>query len=88
MADYLGVLTIYGSAREVQGGVSSQDLVTAINKRNKTRDKAKHHLKKVIYLKDFEGALKWLKQEIKKDDVVLLLGAGDVFRVGEKLLKK
>lgn len=87
-ADYLGVLTIYGSAREVQGGVSSQDLVKAINKRNKTRDKAKHQLKKVVYLKDFEVALKWLRQEIKKDDVVLLLGAGDVFRVGEKLLKK
>lgn len=87
-ADCLGILSIYGSAREVQGGVSSQELVNAINGRNKIRFKTTYKPKKAVYLKDFEGALKWLKQEIKKDDVVLLLGAGDVFRVGERLLKK
>jgi UDP-N-acetylmuramate--alanine ligase len=80
-ADILGILSIYGSAREVQGGVSSQELVVAINERR--RDK-----KMAVHLHDFDEALKWLKQEIKKDDVVLLLGAGDVFRVGEGLLKK
>lgn len=93
-ADKLGVLSIYGSAREEQGGVSSQDLVKAINKRNKSRMEAcqkkknKKNKKEAIYLHDFAQALKWLKEEIKKDDVVLLLGAGDVFRLGESLLKK
>ncbi len=79
LADYLGVLPIYGSAREKQGGVSSQDLVSEIEKRNEA---------KVVYLKSFEVALKFLKKELKKDDVVLLLGAGDVFRIGERLLQQ
>lgn len=84
-ADKLGVLSIYGSAREKQGGVSSQELVRAINKKNR---KGKKEKGEAVYLKDFDEALKWLKKEIKKDDLVLLLGAGDVFRVGERLLKK
>lgn len=96
-ADVLGVLSIYGSAREVQGGVSSQELVTAINERwreekgvDRKIEKGKVGKKKkaVVYLRDFDQALKWLRQEIRKDDIVLLLGAGDVFRVGENLLKK
>jgi UDP-N-acetylmuramate--alanine ligase len=86
--DALGVLSIYGSAREVQGGVSSQELVTAINTRKKKNIKDSKRKKDAAYLKDFDQAVKWLKKEIKKNDVVLLLGAGDVFRVGERLLKK
>jgi UDP-N-acetylmuramate--alanine ligase len=93
-ADSLGILSIYGSAREAQGGVSSQELVTAINERNdggvknRKNKKDKNSKKEAVCLKDFDEALKWLKKETRKDDIVLLLGAGDVFRVGERLLKK
>jgi len=87
-ADKIGVLPIYGSARESQGGVSSQDLVVAISKRNNQNIKGSKQKEGAVYLQDFDQAVKWLKREIQKDDVVLLLGAGDVFRVGEKLLKR
>lgn len=80
MADALGILEIYGSAREVQGGVSSRDLVRAL--------KADGRKKPAVYLSDFEQALSWLKKSLKPNDILLLIGAGDIFRVGEKLLRK
>jgi UDP-N-acetylmuramate--alanine ligase len=79
-ADVLGILEIYGSAREVQGGVSSRDLVKAL--------KAAGRKKPAVYLSDFDQALSWLKKILKPNDILLLIGAGDIFRVGERLLKK
>jgi UDP-N-acetylmuramate--alanine ligase len=81
-ADELVVLDIYGSAREKQGGVSSAQLVKAIdifNSKNKIKQK-------VLNIKNIDEAVKYLRFDIKKNDVLLLMGAGDVFRVGEKLL--
>ena len=78
-ADVLGILSIYGSAREEQGGISSLELVKEIKKRK---------IKLVKYLADFNQASEWLKKDLKKGDILVLLGAGDVFRVGEMLLKK
>jgi len=79
-ADVLGLMEIYGSAREKQGGVSSRDLALAL-KSNKAKQKIK-------YLKNFDQALEWLQKNLEKNDVLVLMGAGDIFRVGEKLLKK
>lgn len=74
-ADEVIVLDIYGSAREVQGGVHSQDLVNKIaNQQTK-------------YIPTLDEAEKYLKEKIGRNDVVILMGAGDVFRVGEKLVK-
>lgn len=79
-ADVLGILEIYGSAREVQGGISSRDLVKAL--------KVAGRKKPAVYLSDFDQALSWLKKILKPNDILLLIGAGDIFRVGERLLKK
>lgn len=79
-ADVLGILEIYGSAREKQGGVSSRDLVAALKKDGRK--------KPVVYLSDFNQALDWLYKVLGPDDILLLIGAGDVFRIGEKLLKR
>jgi len=79
-ADVLGILEIYGSAREKQGGVSSRDLVQAI--------KVEGRKKPALYLKDFDQALNWLQKTLRPNDLLLLIGAGDIFRVGERLLKK
>lgn len=79
-ADVLGILEIYGSAREKQGGVSSRDLVKAI--------KVAGRKKPALYLKDFDQALTWLQKTLRPNDLLLLIGAGDIFRVGERLLKK
>jgi UDP-N-acetylmuramate--alanine ligase len=78
------VLDIYGSAREKQGGVSSGDLVKKVIKYNQTLKK-KQLVKHIPGLKAAED---YLKKKIKANDLVILMGAGDVFRMGEGMLKK
>jgi UDP-N-acetylmuramate--alanine ligase len=75
LADKLAILEIYGSAREEQGGISSLDLAKAVSSQAK-------------YLKDFQSASSWLKKTLRKNDILLLMGAGDVFRVKEILCRK
>jgi UDP-N-acetylmuramate--alanine ligase len=77
------ILDIYGSAREKQGGVSSLDLVESIKEENK-----KKGIKmKVKNIKTISSVATYLRKKINKNDVVILMGAGDVFRVYNKLKK-
>lgn len=80
--DELIILDIYGSAREKQGGVSSQELVQAI----KLYNKKNRITQSVINLVDLKAATKYLRSRLTKKDLLILMGAGDVFRVGENLL--
>ncbi len=82
-ADVLIILDIYGSAREEQGGVHSSKLVSKLKIRNK-KFKINQNVKYISSLKECE---KYLRKNIKENDVVVLMGAGDVFRIGENLLK-
>lgn len=83
-ADELIILDIYGSAREKHGGVSSLDLVNQI-KNNNSESGIKQ---KVNYIPTLKECEKYLREHIEKDDLVALMGAGDIFRVGENLVKK
>lgn len=78
-ADKVLVLDIYGSARENSGKISSQDLVNLINKY--TFDKAE-------YVPTISEAVAFLKDKIGENDLVLTIGAGNVWEVAEKLKKK
>lgn len=78
-ADELIVIDIYGSAREIQGGISSSDLVEKIKSTNKAA--------KVQYIPTMEEAENYLKKHISSDSIVILMGAGDIFRIGQNLLK-
>ncbi len=81
-ADEVIVLDIYGSAREKHGGVHSRDLVNLIKHENtKTRKQ------KIYYIPTLDECEKYLRGNIKKGDTVILMGAGDVFRIGESLVK-
>lgn len=82
--DELIILDIYGSARERQGGVSSAQLVTAIKKYNASKKQPQS----VRHISTLSQATQYLKKYLKPGDALLLMGAGDVFRVGEELLKK
>ncbi|MFA6973131.1 MAG: UDP-N-acetylmuramate--L-alanine ligase [Parcubacteria group bacterium] len=75
-ADQVIVLDIYGSARENTGKVSSPDLVKLINKY--MRDKAEH-------IPTIDEAVESLQDKITDQDVVLAIGAGNVFEVVKKL---
>jgi len=70
------ILDIYGSAREVQGGVSSAELVDLINK---------YDMGKAEHIATIDEAVEYLKNKIGDQDVVLCIGAGNVFEVAEKL---
>lgn len=83
--DELIILNIYGSAREQpalpdaslggQGGVSSQELVEKIGGNTK-------------YIPSLMDCEKYLREHAERNDVVVLMGAGDIFRVGENLVRK
>ncbi len=70
------VLDIYGSARENSGKVNSRDLVEKINQ---------YYFGKAEYVPTIEGAVKFLQKRIGDNQVVISIGAGDVWRVTKRL---
>ena len=76
-ANQVMVMDIYSSAREKKGKVTAQGLAAAIRLKSRV---------KTSYLKDIVAATKYFKTNLKSNQILLLLGAGDVFRVGENLL--
>ncbi len=77
-ADKVIVLDIYGSAREEQGGVSSDDLAKAIKQSGQEN---------TIHISTLKKCEEYLRENIERDEIVILMGAGDVFRIGENLIK-
>lgn len=87
-SDELIILNIYGSAREKQGGTSSALLVKAIKSLNKKSSVDFLKKQKVQNIKTIPEVAKYLKDECTPNDLVILMGAGDVFRVAEIILNK
>ena len=75
-ADRVIVLDIYGSAREAQGGVHSKDLV----------ELAKKYHRSVEYVPTIPEAVEFLREKISREDLVIAMGAGNVWEVAEKLV--
>ncbi len=73
------ILDIYGSAREASGNVSSRDLVRLINR---------HDSQKSQYIPTIEEVIEVLKTKIGENDLVISMGAGDVWRVTHELKNK
>ncbi|MHB8903951.1 MAG: hypothetical protein ACYC40_02525, partial [Patescibacteria group bacterium] len=82
--DELFILDIYGSAREKQGGVSSRELVAAIKEFNKEEDIKQ----KVANIATIPEAAAYFKNNLGVDDLLLLMGAGNVFQVAAEILKE
>ncbi|MFC1644624.1 UDP-N-acetylmuramate--L-alanine ligase [Patescibacteria group bacterium] len=72
------VLDIYGS-REKSGGVSSEDLVRLVNKYDRN---------KAVNIATVEEVIAKLKDKLDENDVVISMGAGDVWRVTHGLIDK
>jgi len=79
-ADVVGIMDIYASARELKDDSVSSALLV---------DKIKKYQDKVNYLEGHINTLEWISREVKKGDVVLTIGAGDIFHLynGLKLKK-
>ena len=78
-ADLLLVLDVYPAGEPPIEGVNSENLVQRIKN-------AGH--KNVIYKKDKEDAMNHIIAYMRKGDIVLTLGAGNVWKMGEEILSK
>ena len=76
--DILIVLPIYAASEQEIEGVNSQQLCKGIEE---------HGHKDVSYAPDFTQALSMITHKVKKNDVVLTLGAGDIYTLGEDLVE-
>lgn len=79
--DELIVLDIYGSARETQGQVSSAELVEQIKVVNQTIKRAEN----IHTLEECEASL---RSTLQTGDLLLLIGAGDLWEIGRNLIKQ
>ncbi|HEY3314688.1 MAG TPA: UDP-N-acetylmuramate--L-alanine ligase [Bacillota bacterium] len=76
-ADRLVITDIYAAREEDPGDVSSRDLARLIAENGA----------EVEYLPDFDQIVDFLKRETRPGDVVMTMGAGDVYRVAEKFVE-
>ncbi|EOD00338.1 UDP-N-acetylmuramate--alanine ligase [Caldisalinibacter kiritimatiensis] len=75
-ADKVIVTDIYAAREKDTGIIHSKDLVNKI----KSQDVD------VVYMKDFEDIAKYIFKNADDGDIVITMGAGDIFKVGEMLL--
>jgi len=79
-ADVVILTDIYAAREKDVYNISSYKLMTAM--------KEKHPDKAVYYVKDFEDIVRYIDKFAGKDDIVMTMGAGDVYKVGNMLLHK
>ncbi len=78
-SDLLVVLPIYAASEKEIPGVSGRALYEGIKS---------HGHKHVVYLGDPESVQEFLMDTLTEGDLLLTLGAGDVWRLGPSILKK
>ena len=78
-ADSLVVLPIYSAGEAPIKGITSYDLYEGIRL---------HGHKQVVFKDNFDEALSYLKDIVGSQDILLTLGAGDVWKVGETFMQK
>ncbi len=71
------ICDIFSSAREKNiGNISSKDIVDLADKRN------------IIYLGKFSQIIDYIIPKLSFGDIVITMGAGDVYKISEKIIKK
>lgn len=73
-AENLVIADIYAAREKDTGLIHSKDLAAAI--------------KGAEYISGFENIAEYFNQNAKEGDIILTMGAGDIFKVGELLLNK
>ena len=77
-ADVVAFMDIYSSARE-----EKDPTVNSLNLAKETR----RHNKEAYYIGGHEEAANWLEKNLRRGDLLLTLGAGDIFYLHEALIK-
>ncbi|MCL2198494.1 MAG: UDP-N-acetylmuramate--L-alanine ligase [Defluviitaleaceae bacterium] len=75
-ADQTIIIPIY-AAREPNDPTISSEILT---------ERVKNNGDNAIYLENFAKASNYVKKNLNKGDMLLTMGAGDVFKIGDKLL--
>ena len=75
--DHIVVLDIYAAREKNTYNISSKDLVDKINSLGK----------EAKYIPDFKECVKYVKDNIEKNDIVVTLGAGTVTEIGPMLVE-
>ena len=75
--DNIIILDIYAAREQNIYGISSKDLVDKINSLGK----------EALYIPDFEECVRYLKENVKENDIILTQGAGTVTEIGDMLVK-
>jgi UDP-N-acetylmuramate--alanine ligase len=78
-ADIVGFMDIYSSAREKKDNSVSSKMLAETTRKNKENS---------FYLGGHNSALSWIKKNVKIGDVVLTMGAGDIFHLYEYLKRE
>lgn len=82
-ADNILISDIYSAREKDTGEVHSKDLVAQINNINELNNSNK----KAIYIKSFEDGVSYLRENCKPNDMLITMGAGDIFKLGEMLVE-
>ncbi|NLK00633.1 MAG: UDP-N-acetylmuramate--L-alanine ligase [Clostridia bacterium] len=77
-ADMVIINDIYGAGEKPMEGVSSEIIVESIKSNSN---------KNVLLISQQTDTVKYLKKCMESGDLVITLGAGDVWKIGQKLLK-
>jgi len=72
------IYDVAGREENDDQNVSSKDLANAI------KEKAKYHIHYTATLKEVH---EWLEENVKKNDIVVIMGAGDIDNVARELIK-
>jgi len=77
-ANHVVITDIYAARENNTGEIHSKDLVDAINKETSN----------AVYAYSFEEAVRLIKEGAQSGDLVITMGAGNIYKVGEMLLEK
>lgn len=80
-ADHVIIPDIYASREKFTDAVSSITLC------DKIRYNFMHTEKTVTYIPKFEDIVEYIHKNAKSDDIVLTVGAGDIYKVADELVK-
>jgi UDP-N-acetylmuramate--alanine ligase len=76
--DKIIITDIYAAREKDTGEIHAKDLAQKIKEQGKD----------AVYIQDFDSICEFLKDNVKDNDVVITMGAGDVYKVGEMLVSQ
>ena len=71
------ITDIYAAREKDPGDIHSRDLVRALNQRGQ----------KAKYISEFDNIVDYLLKKLSPGDVLITMGAGDVYKIGDKLIE-